>query len=157
MNIYKQISKELKITEKNIQSTISLLNKGNTVPFIARYRKEATGNLTDEQIYAIKDKYEYLSKFNKRKDSIQNSIEEKGKLTDKIIDNLESAKTLQDLEDIYLPFKSTRKTLADTAKENGLEPLAMLIWDQKSDINLREIAHDFLNDDISEIDEVLDG
>ncbi|MFP4456224.1 MAG: Tex family protein [Clostridia bacterium] len=157
MNIYKQIAEELKISEKNIKSTISLLNEGNTVPFIARYRKEVTNNLTDEQIYSIKDKYEYLLKFNERKASIRETIEEKGKLTNEIEKNLDEAITLQDLEDIYLPFKSTRKTLADTAKENGLEPLATIIWDQATNENLNDLAENYLNENTLEVDDALEG
>jgi uncharacterized protein len=157
MDIFKQISNELKISEDKIKTTIKLLNEGNTVPFIARYRKEMTGNLKDEQIFSIKDKYEYLQKFNERKDSIKSTIEEKGKLTEEIINNLNNATTLQELEDIYLPYKSSRKTLADTAKENGLEPLALEIWEQEVIEDLDTLANNFINDEISNTEDALDG
>src|SRR6056297_3461720 len=157
MDIIKQISNELKISEDRIKTTIELLNEGNTVPFIARYRKEMTGNLKDEQIFSIKDKYDYLLKFNERKEYIKETIEEKGKLNEEIIYNLNNATTLQELEDIYLPYKSSRKTLADTAKENGLEPLAKLIWKQESLKDLSSLASDFINEEVPTKEDVLEG
>lgn len=157
MDIYKQISRELNISEENIHTVISLLEEGNTVPFIARYRKEMTGNLKDEQIFAIQDKYDYLVKFNERRNSIRSTIEEKDELTEEIQNNLESATTLQELEDIYLPYRSKRKTLADTAVENGLEPLADLIMSNKLAQDLSIMAKDYLNDSITETSQALEG
>ncbi len=157
MDIIKKISQELKIKQEHIQSVLSLLEEGNTVPFIARYRKEITGNMLDEQIYHIKDKHEYLTKFVERRESIKNTIADKGALTEEIERNLEEASTLQELEDIYLPYKSKRRTLADVAKEQGLEPLADIIFNQESNISLEELAQEYLNDEVETTDLALDG
>jgi uncharacterized protein len=157
MNIINKISTELKINESNIKTVLDLLNEGNTVPFIARYRKEMTGNMTDEQIYKIKDVNEYLTKFVDRRESIKATIIEKNAFTEEIEKNLENASTLQELEDIYLPFKSKRKTLADVAKERGLEPLADLIFEQETTEPLTELAEKYLNDDLEDIESVLEG
>ena len=131
------ISQELGITLKQVENTIQLLTSGATVPFIARYRKEATGCLDEVQIISIRDRYNQLVELDKRRESIINSIQEQNKLTDEIKEKLINASSLSELEDIYLPYRPKRKTKASIAIAKGLEPLAKIILAQnKSDINM---------------------
>lgn len=131
------ISQELGITLKQVENTIQLLTSGATVPFIARYRKEATGCLDEVQIISIRDRYNQLVELDKRRESIINSIQEQNKLTDEIKEKLINASSLSELEDIYLPFRPKRKTKASIAIAKGLEPLAKIILAQNnSDINI---------------------
>ena len=131
------ISQELGITLKQVENTIQLLTSGATVPFIARYRKEATGCLDEVQIINIRDRYNQLVELDKRRESIINSIQEQNKLTDELKEKLINASSLWELEDIYLPYRPKRKTKASIAIAKGLEPLAKIILAQnKSDINM---------------------
>lgn len=131
------ISQELGITLKQVENTIQLLTSGATVPFIARYRKEATGCLDEVQIINIRDRYNQLVELDKRRESIINSIQEQNKLTDELKEKLINASSLSELEDIYLPYRPKRKTKASIAIAKGLEPLAKIILAQnKSDINM---------------------
>ena len=111
-------------TSKQIDTVLALLEDGNTVPFIARYRKDQTGSLDEVQIREIEERYRYLVNFEKRKDEVIRLIDEQEKLTDEILSDLMKAKTLTALEDIYRPFKQKKRTKATIAKEAGLEPLA---------------------------------
>src|SRR5690606_14255547 len=115
----KQIAKELSLPELSVQAVLKLLGEGNTVPFIARYRKEATGNLDEVMIRAIQERDTYLREFYERKEAILHSIESQGKLTDEIKAALEKCQTKQELEDIYLPYKPKRRTRAMIAREKG--------------------------------------
>lgn len=124
----KIIAQELSITERQVESTVELLDGGGTVPFISRYRKEATGELDEVQITAIRDRIEQLRELDKRKESILKSITEQQKLTPELEKQVKDAKTMSELEDIYLPYKPKRRTKATIAKEKGLEPLANLIF-----------------------------
>lgn len=126
-----RIAKELSIGDDQVENTLELLNEGATVPFIARYRKEATGSLDEVAIAHIRDRMEKLEELDKRRDSILKSIEEQGLLTDELSKQIEEAETLADLEDLYLPYKPKRKTRATIAKSKGLEPLAKIIMSQK--------------------------
>lgn len=126
-NISQVIAKELKIKVAQVEAATDLLDQGNTIPFIARYRKEATGELEDEQLRNLSQRLEYLRSFVKRQEEIINKIEEQGKLTDQLRAAIEKTSKLQELEDIYLPFKQKKRTRAQKAKEKGLEPLANLI------------------------------
>lgn len=126
-NISQVIAKELKIRVAQVEAATDLLDQGNTIPFIARYRKEATGELEDEQLRNLSQRLEYLRSFVKRQEEIINKIEEQGKLTDQLRAAIEKTSKLQELEDIYLPFKQKKRTRAQKAKEKGLEPLANLI------------------------------
>lgn len=128
-----RIAKELSIRNDQVESTLDLLNEGATVPFIARYRKEATGSLDEVAIASIRDRMEKLEELDKRRDSILHSIEEQGLLTDELAKQIEEAETLAELEDLYLPYKPKRKTRATIAKSKGLEPLAKIIMSQKHD------------------------
>lgn len=148
MDIVKVLSQELNITENQVNTVIELLEEGNTIPFIARYRKEAHGSLNDELLREFYDRYQYLLNFEARRKTIEASIEEQGKLTDEIKDKLNSAKTLAELEDIYRPYKPKKKTRASIAREKGLEPLANYILEQKDSIDtLIEYAETFVNEE----------
>jgi uncharacterized protein len=125
------IAEELNIRWNQVKSTIELLDADNTVPFIARYRKEATGSLDEEQIRAIQERIKYLRNLEERRQAILKSIEEQGKLTPELATQISAATKLQELEDLYLPYKPKRRTRATMAREKGLEPLAMLILGQE--------------------------
>lgn len=131
MEIFQSIAQELNVTLKQVHVVVTLLDEGNTIPFIARYRKDKTGNLDEVQIRDIRDRFEYITDLEQRRDTILNSIEEQGKLTDALKAKLLSATTKQALEDIYLPFKPKKRTRATIAREKGLEPLAELIKNQE--------------------------
>ncbi len=150
------IARQLNISERQIKSTIELLEGGATVPFIARYRKEATGQLDEVQINDIKEQFQKYKEAEKRRDAILKSIEEQGKLTPELRAKLEAAHTLQELEDIYLPYKIKRKTRAVMAIEKGLEPLAKGIFSgQDADPAKRAVA--FLNDKVANVEDALQG
>lgn len=152
----KLISASLSIGENQVRNTIKLLDEGATVPFISRYRKEATGSLDEMQVLAVKEQYEKLLEVDKRRETIINSIEEQGKLTDELRKKLESTYILSELEDIYLPYKPKRKTRASIAREKGLEPLAEAIFKQQvKDVD--DIAAKYLNDAVETTDDALQG
>jgi uncharacterized protein len=124
------IAKELGVTPKQTSAAIELLDGGNTVPFIARYRKEATGALEDEQLRTLEERLTYLRNLVKRQEEILGKIEEQGKLTDELKAAIEKAQKLQELEDLYLPYKQKKRTRAQIARERGLEPLAQMMLEQ---------------------------
>ena len=151
--IIKTIAEELKIKEKQVENTIQLIDEGNTIPFIARYRKEVTGGLSDETLRDLGERLNYLRNLEKRKEEVVNSIEEQGKLTDEILQALAIAKTLAEVEDIYRPYKQKKKTRATVAKAKGLEPLAQIIIEQTETKPIEEIAKQYINiDKLSEED-----
>jgi len=126
-----KIAQELNLSPKQVQTTAGLLNEGATVPFIARYRKEATGSLDEVAITAVRDRLNQLMELDKRREAILKSLEERGQLTDELKDNILSAETMVVLEDIYLPYRPKRRTRATVAREKGLEPLAQLLFSQE--------------------------
>ncbi|MBR0284455.1 MAG: RNA-binding transcriptional accessory protein, partial [Selenomonadaceae bacterium] len=142
------IAAELKVKTTQVDATITLLDEGNTVPFISRYRKEATGSLEDEQIRTIEERLGYLRNLVKRQEEILAKIEEQGKLTEELKSAIEKAQKLQELEDLYLPYKQKKRTRAQVARERGLEPLAnaMLLQLQESGSALDE-AKAFLDEE----------
>lgn len=145
-NINQIIAKELNIRPQQVEAAVKLLDEGNTVPFIARYRKEATGELEDEQLRALEERLAYLRNFVKRQEEITAKIEEQGKLTDALRQEIIKTKKLQELEDIYLPFKQKKRTRAQKAKERGLEPLAALMLLQKeTKISPEALATKYIN------------
>ncbi len=150
------ISKELGIASNAISRTITLLNDGATVPFIARYRKEATGSLDEMQIQAIKTSLEHLTELGKRKETIIATIESQGKLTDELKKAISDCWNATALEDIYLPFKPKRRTRAEIAREQGLEPLAKMIMSQ-SNFNVEQRAAQFCNDTLKSADDAIQG
>ncbi|MFZ3047182.1 MAG: Tex-like N-terminal domain-containing protein, partial [Desulfatirhabdiaceae bacterium] len=125
-----KIAQELNLTEHQVQATAELLEADATVPFIARYRKEATGSLDEVVITAIRDRLNALSELDSRRESVLKSLEQNGHLTDELKDRVMTAETSAELEDIYLPYRPKRRTRAIIAREKGLEPLAMTIWGQ---------------------------
>jgi uncharacterized protein len=151
-----KIATELKISSEQVENTVLLLNQGATVPFIARYRKEATGSLDELVITQIRDRIEKLEELDKRRETILNSIEEQDKLTDELEKQIMEAETMTELEDIYLPYKPKRKTRATIAKAKGLEPLAKIIMSQKYNDPVRQ-AEKFLNDEVKNTEEAIAG
>ena len=157
MNIVETIANELNIKNYQVEKTIELIDGGNTIPFIARYRKEVTGGLSDEVLRDLDERLKYLRNLEERKEEVKTSIENQGKLTDEIVNNLETAKTLAEVEDIYRPYKQKKKTRATVAKAKGLEPLAQIIKEQKETKPLEEIAKKFLNDEVKTEEEAIQG
>ncbi|SHE62748.1 uncharacterized protein SAMN05444405_102209 [Bacteroides luti] len=153
---HKMISSALNIAVKQISSTLSLLNDGATIPFISRYRKEATGGLDEVQIGNIKEQYDKLCDLNKRKETILSTIEEQGKLTPELKSRIEACWDSTELEDIYLPYKPKRKTRAEVARQKGLEPLATLLMLQREN-NLSARAEAFVKGDVKDADDALKG
>ena len=141
------IAQELGVKEFQVQNTIKLIDDGNTIPFIARYRKEATGGLSDEVLRNLNDRLTYLRNLNKRKEEISKSIEEQGKMTDELKIQIENAIILSEVEDIYRPYKQKKRTRASIAKEKGLEPLATIIYLQVDKRPVLEIAKEFINEE----------
>src|SRR6267378_340562 len=125
------IAQILSVSLKSLVATIGLLDEGGTVPFISRYRKEATGNLDETQIRAIQEKLEYFRELEDRRETVLNTIQEQGKLTPELRAKIEAVLEKNELEDLYLPYKPKRRTKASIAREKGLEPLAQYLWDQK--------------------------
>lgn len=151
--IIKTIASELNLTEKQVISTIELIDDGNTIPFIARYRKEVTGGISDEILRTFGERLNYLRNLEKRKEEVTKSIDEQGKLTDEILKAVLDAKTLAEVEDIYRPYKQKKKTRATIAKSKGLEPLADIIFAQKEQENINIIAKQYINIDNFTIEE----
>ena len=143
--IIKIIAEELNIKEKQVEAAINLIDEGNTIPFIARYRKEVTGGLSDEILRELGERLTYLRNLEKRKEEVLKSIEEQGKLTEDISKSITDALTLADVEDIYRPYKPKKKTRATIAKAKGLEPLADIMYEQIETKPVEEIAKDFVN------------
>lgn len=141
------IAKELEVRESQVQSAIKLIDDGNTIPFIARYRKEATGGLSDEVLRTLGERLNYLRNLEKRKEEITNSIEEQGKLTEELKVQIEKAVTLAEVEDIYRPYKQKKRTRGSIAKEKGLEPLANIIYLQTDKRSIEDIASKFINEE----------
>ena len=139
------IAGELGVKYGQVENTVKLIDEGNTIPFIARYRKEVTGGLSDEQLRDLGERLSYLRNLETRKEEVRNSIEEQGKLTDEIIKALENAKILAEVEDIYRPYKQKKRTRATIAKEKGLEPLAEIIVAQEEKKDINEIAKDYID------------
>ena len=154
-----QITKELNLQEKQVSTTAMLLAEGSTVPFIARYRKEATGALDEVVVTAIRDRLVQLQQLDERKAAVLESIEKQGKLTDELKEKVSLAPTMAVLEDLYLPYKPKRRTRATMAREKGLEPLAQLIFEQKSGVDPKIEAIAFINAELKviSIDEALAG
>lgn len=156
MNYINSIAKSLGIQASQVENTVQLLDEGATLPFIARYRKERTGSLDEVQIGDIKDELARLKELDKRRDSITDAIEKQDKLTDELKARLKACTQLNQLEDLYLPYKLKRKTRAVKAKEKGLEPLAkILMMQNEKDPEVK--AAQFLNDEVSDEDEALQG
>ncbi len=159
MDIIKQLSQELNIRENQIKAAVELIDSGNTIPFIARYRKEATGSLDDTALRNLFDRLTYIRNLDKRKEEVRSAILNLELMTDEIEKSISNAITLTEVEDIYRPFKPKRRTRASIAKEKGLEPLALDIFAQKNDVIPHNAAKDFINPEkgIETVDDALAG
>ena len=155
-DIIKQIGKDLNIKERQVEVVLNLLKEGNTVPFIARYRKEATGSLDEEVIRSINEVYEYQVNLLKRKEDVIRLIDEKGMLTDELKEEILKCQKLVEVEDLYRPFKEKKKTKATEAIKNGLEPLANMIMEFKNR-DIKKEAKSFLNDKVKSTEEAIEG
>ena len=141
------IANELGIKKNQVENTVKLIDEGNTIPFIARYRKEVTGGLSDEQLRILGERLSYLRNLETRKQEVIKNIDEQGNMTDEIMQNIINCQTLADVEDIYRPFKPKKKTRATVAKSKGLEPLALIILEQTEKTPIEEIAKLYINID----------
>jgi protein Tex len=150
------IAQKLNIKPAQAQAVLDLLEEGSTIPFIARYRKDTTGGLDEVQIQQIQEEAKTLKEFAERKAFIEKTITEQGKMTEALQAKIDKAATISELEDIYLPYKPKRKTKAQTARQNGLEPLAMLLLEQK-DIDIPAEAAKHINDTVKDTEEALQG
>src|SRR5579885_2296572 len=150
------ISLKLNIKPQQANAVLELLAEGATIPFIARYRKDRTGGLDEVQIQQVQDEAKLLKEFSERKAFIEKTITEQGKMTDALQQKINAASTIAELEDIYLPYKPKRKTKAQTAKENGLEPLATLLLEQK-EIDITAEAIKFISENVKTAEDALQG
>ena len=151
------IQQNISIQEKQINAVLQLLSEDCTIPFIARYRKDKTGNLGEVEIEQIQKLSKNFDEIQKRKESVLKSIEEQEKLTPELRAKIEQSFDLQEIEDLYLPFKKRRKTKADAAKEKGLEPLAKIIMAQKNSGDIEQTAQNYLNKEVASVEEALQG
>ncbi len=147
MDIIKRLCEELDLEDKKVVAAVKLIDEGNTIPFIARYRKDVTGNLDDAQLRNLFDRLNYLRNLDERINTVLKSIEEQGKLTDELKNQIENVKTLAELEDLYRPYKPKKKTRGSIAKEKGLEPLAKIILDEDVTKDLNEEAKKYINEE----------
>lgn len=155
--IFEQVAKELGLSPAQITNTMQLLDEGATIPFIARYRKEVTNNLDEIEIGKILETVTYQRSLEKRKEEVIRLIEEQGKLTDEIVKSVALATKLQEVEDIYFPYRKKRKTKADTAKERGLEPLANYMLEAPSNEDVIEKAKEFITEEVPSVEEAVEG
>ena len=148
MNIIERLAAEFKLKTSQVEKTVQLIDEGNTIPFIARYRKEATGGLSDDILRELDTRLAYLRGLEERKEEVIRLIDEQGKLTDELREEILKAEVLQRVEDLYKPFKQKKATRASKAKEKGLEPLAMIFWEQKHETgSVSELAAEFVNEE----------
>ncbi|MFD1067138.1 Tex family protein [Oceanobacillus locisalsi] len=153
------VSKDTSVQDSIVSKVISLLDEGNTVPFIARYRKEATGGLDEVKIKEIQDRWTYVLNLSERKQEVLRIIDEQGKLTEELRNDIEKATQLQKVEDLYRPYKQKRRTRATIAKEKGLEPLALIIWEQKEAVDVEQQAAQYFSEEheLHTVEAVLQG
>lgn len=150
--IIQTIAGELNVKYSQVEAAVNLIDEGNTIPFIARYRKEVTGGLSDEQLRELGERLNYLRNLETRKEEVVKIIDEQGKLTDEIMQSIAVAKTLAEVEDIYRPYKQKKKTRATVAKAKGLEPLAEIILKQKEQKDIKEIAKEYITKNVEEVE-----
>ena len=149
MDILKRLAEELKLKDEQVEKTVALIDDGNTIPFIARYRKEVTGSLSDEILRDLFDRLTYLRNLESRKAEVVASITEQGKMTDEIAEAIDAAQILAEVEDIYRPFKPKRRTRASIARERGLEPLAeaLMLMQKEYSPTLDELAATLIDEE----------
>lgn len=156
MDIIEKITEKLNVKRQQIESAVNLIDEGNTIPFIARYRKEATGSLDDEKLRELDEQLKYLRGLEERKTTVLSSIEEQGKLTDELKLKIEQCEVLVELEDLYRPYKPKKKTKASVARSKGLEPLAKIILEQK-ETDIEKTAEEYITDEVETISDAIDG
>lgn len=158
MTLNKRLAKVLNIKESQVEKTVALIDEGNTIPFIARYRKEVTGNLTDEQLRVLEERLNYFRNLDKRKEEVISSIEGQEKMTDELMLAIAKAETLKEVEDIYLPYKPKKRTRATIAKENGLEDLAKYILNfNKDEDDIEKEAEKYINENVEDVQAAING
>ena len=159
MDIIKRLCDELNLEEKKVSAAVKLIDEGNTIPFIARYRKDVTGNLDDAELRNLFDRLNYLRNLDERINTVLKSIEEQGKLTDELKKQIENVKTLAELEDLYRPYKPKKKTRGSIAKEKGLEPLAKIILEEDATKDLNEEAKKYINEEkkVLSVEDAING
>ena len=157
--LIKQVAAQLSLSSKQVLTTAQLLQEGNTIPFIARYRKEMTGELNENQLRDVQEKLEYLFHLSDRKEEVIRLIQEQDKLTDVLNNSIQSATKLQEVEDLYRPYRQKRKTRASVAKEKGLMPLSQWIWAQSKHADVQKIANSYINEQlgINDVDMAIQG
>ena len=160
MNIIEKLASEFKVKTAQVENTVALIDEGNTIPFIARYRKEVTGGLTDVTLRDMEERLQYLRNLEARKEEVIRLIDEQGKLTEELKAEIEKAEVLQRVEDLYKPYKQKKATRASKAKERGLEPLAMIFFaQQKKDGSVEELAAPYVNPekDVETVEAAIQG
>ena len=157
MDILQTITQEFHLTPTHATNIVALIDEGNTIPFIARYRKEMTGSCDDQVLRELFDRLTYLRNLEKRKEEVQSAITEQGKMTEEILAALDKASTLTEVEDIYRPYKQKRKTRASVAIAKGLQPLADLILAQDKSRNIKKEAENYLTDEVATVDDAIAG
>lgn len=157
MEINSVLISEFGLKPWQVENTVKLIDDGNTIPFIARYRKEATGSLDDQILRSFADRLDYLRSLEEQKEKVRAAIEEQEKMTDEIAAAIDAAKTLTEIEDIYRPFRPKRKTRASVAKDKGLEPLALKVYEQLSNINPYELAKEYINEEVEAAEDAIQG
>ena len=159
MTINEKLALELNVKLTQVEAAVGLLDEGNTVPFISRYRKEVTGGLDDEQLRRLSERLTYLRNLEEKREDVRGLIEAQGKLTDEIVAALAAAETVTEIDDIYRPYRPKRRTRASIARERGLEPLAMLIMEQRDtyEPSVAVAAESFINDDVPDADAAIAG
>ena len=159
MEISVQLAQELNLKQWQVDNTIALIDEGNTIPFISRYRKEATGELNDEILRVFDERLKYLRNMQERKDDVKRIIEEQGKLTEELAAAIDACQKLTEIEDLYRPYRPKRKTRATVAKAKGLEPLAEAIYAQNPDFDPETAAADYINEEkeVASVEEALQG
>ena len=157
MTVEKYIQERLQIPTKSIESTLQLLSEDCTIPFIARYRKDKTGGLSEEEIKVIGDAYDYQVNLLKRKEDVIRLIDEKGLLTDELKSQITNATKLVEVEDLYRPYKEKKKTKATEAIKNGLEPLAKMIMSCPLNGDIKKLSEKFINENVKDETSALEG
>ena len=156
-NIIKSIADELKISVKQVETVLKMLQEGDTVPFIARYRKEATGALDEEAILFIEKQYKYELNLAERKESVINLIETQGKMTEELRKQINDCTKLSQVEDLYKPYKQKKKTRAGIAIKNGLEPLSVYLLSLPENGDLEKEAEKYINENVKDVNEAIQG
>ena len=159
MDINQKLTEELAVKRFQVDAAVKLIDEGNTIPFISRYRKEARGSLNDEQLRKLYERLVYLRNLEEKKEQVLSSIEEQGKLTEELKAQILEAETLVVVEDLYRPYRPKRRTRATIAKEKGLEPLAAVITLQKAKEPVENIAKEYVSEEkgVTDVKEAIDG